>query len=326
MVQVKSWHWNFGLFSLFRLFPDTIRAIELFTYFNIELGGFQKHVFAVFDEGERLKFSFSFMLNLGSIFRQFWRPELHGVCLLHVEPAHFSGRRPGHLGIPHEGPHWRHADTMWVLKSQEWYFRLCICSFPCHRQRCKRHHGDSAQAQGGGFSGSAGDLFVSAQELPWRDIHSGLLQVHRPEHLPRHAAAHPAAQAPQKRHWRAVLGQNGCWPKGKPRIRSETSSVYILYYVVVLLVQYSVTTRNGEVRINHYLYHTGQFNFIKKLQHQIKVKNDQFRNGKFLAEREKQRLARRGLGANGDTRDNVTRKESILLGEWCVCWVLCLVL
>lgn len=33
------------------LLEGSIRAVELFTYFNLELSGFEKSVFGVFDEG-----------------------------------------------------------------------------------------------------------------------------------------------------------------------------------------------------------------------------------------------------------------------------------
>eukprot|EP01034_Spumella_vulgaris_P027500 gene27500-34227_t len=58
----------------------------------------------------------------------------------------------------------------------------------------------------------------------------------------------------------------------------------------------------------------GQYGFIKKLQGQIRSKNEAFKESRLNAERELQRKDRRGMGANGDNRTNVQRKESILLG------------
>lgn len=57
----------------------------------------------------------------------------------------------------------------------------------------------------------------------------------------------------------------------------------------------------------------GQLDYVKKLQHAVIDKNEAFKERLAIEKAEQRRLARRGLGKMGDYRDNVTRKQSVLL-------------
>lgn len=58
----------------------------------------------------------------------------------------------------------------------------------------------------------------------------------------------------------------------------------------------------------------GQLDFIRRLQADVVRRNLAYKRRLAAIENERQRLIRRGLGKEGDCRDNVVRKESLLLG------------
>lgn len=58
----------------------------------------------------------------------------------------------------------------------------------------------------------------------------------------------------------------------------------------------------------------GQLDYVKKLQDFVITKNEAFKQKLLLQEAERRRLERLGRGKMGDCRDNVTRKQSVLLG------------
>lgn len=58
----------------------------------------------------------------------------------------------------------------------------------------------------------------------------------------------------------------------------------------------------------------GQLDYVKKLQDFVIRKNDIFKEKLAMEEAERRRLSRLGRGRMGDCRDNVTRKQSVLLG------------
>lgn len=58
----------------------------------------------------------------------------------------------------------------------------------------------------------------------------------------------------------------------------------------------------------------GKLDYIKNLQYTIISRKEAYKERLALKEAEKRRLARLGRGKQGDCRDNVTRKQSVLLG------------
>lgn len=58
----------------------------------------------------------------------------------------------------------------------------------------------------------------------------------------------------------------------------------------------------------------GQLDYVKKLQDFVIRKNDVFKEKLAMEEAERRRLSRLGRGRMGDCRNNVTRKQSVLLG------------
>lgn len=57
-----------------------------------------------------------------------------------------------------------------------------------------------------------------------------------------------------------------------------------------------------------------KISFIKQLEKEILEKNRKFLERQEAEEKERRRMIRLGLGKTGDSRDNVTRKQSVLLG------------
>eukprot|EP01033_Poteriospumella_lacustris_P000138 gene138-88_t len=58
----------------------------------------------------------------------------------------------------------------------------------------------------------------------------------------------------------------------------------------------------------------GQLDYVKKLQDFVIRKNDIFKEKLAMEEAERRRMSRLGRGRMGDCRNNVTRKQSVLLG------------
>jgi hypothetical protein len=60
----------------------------------------------------------------------------------------------------------------------------------------------------------------------------------------------------------------------------------------------------------------GRLDFVKRLQADVVAKNEGYKRRLQSIQDEKNRMERRGISKSGDGRDNVTRKESVLLGYY----------